>query len=257
MAGGVSDQIGCAHAKLEEVDGPKLSDTAPFIEPEEATEELGRRFTEIYDRGIWGPGGGVGSAPDKTVEYRAFVQQFMARNRVRSVVDLGCGEWQFSQLIDWSGVRYLGVDVVPAMIEKNQRDFGASNIAFETFDLLAKLPRADLLLCKDVLQHLPNKTIKDYLAAFRKKYRFSLITNDEEPAENPEHRHRHRRMANPSLGPRAVPGARRDSPFMVCAVGGWRDHKIHIFALRRFCGAARDHEPPNCSSEPQPYGYDS
>jgi protein YibB len=182
VAGGVSDQIGFARAELEAVDGPKLSETREFIEPDESAEELNRRFTEIYDRGIWGPGSGVGSAPDKTVEYRAFVQQFMARNRVRSVVDLGCGEWQFSQLIDWSGVRYLGVDVVPAMIEKNRRDFGGGNVAFERFESLAKLPRADLLLCKDVLQHLPNKTVKDYLAAFRKKFRFSLITNDEEPA---------------------------------------------------------------------------
>ncbi len=57
------------------------------------------------------------------VEYRAFVQQFMSRNSVRSVVDLGCGEWQFSRLIDWTGVRYLGVDVVPAVIEKNRPRF--------------------------------------------------------------------------------------------------------------------------------------
>ena len=181
VAGGESDQIGFARAELEEVDGRKLSDTLQL--PHESPEELKRRFSEIYERQLWGPGSGVGSAPDKTLEYRTFVQQFMARNRVRSVVDLGCGEWQFSQLIDWSGVRYLGVDVVPAMIEKNQRDFGGGNIAFETFESLAKLPRADLLLCKDVLQHLPNSLVKEYLAAFRKQYKFLLITNDEEPVE--------------------------------------------------------------------------
>jgi protein YibB len=182
VAGGVSDQIGFARAELEEVDGSKLSDTPQFIDPDESTEELGRRFTEICDRQQFGSGSGVGSTPENTAEYRAFLQQFMARNRVRSVVDFGCGEWQFSQLIDWSGVGYLGVDLVPAMIEKNRHDFGGDNIAFEKFESLAKLPRADLLLCKDVLQHLPNKVVKDYLVAFRKKYRFSLITNDEEPA---------------------------------------------------------------------------
>jgi len=33
------------------------------------------------------------------------------------------------------------------------------------------------------LQHLSNNMVKDCLAAFKKKYRFSLVTNDEEPAE--------------------------------------------------------------------------
>ena len=181
VAGGESDQIGFARTELEEVDGPKLSDTLQL--PNESPEELKRRFSEIYERQQWGPGSGVGAAPDKTVEYRAFLQQFMARNRIRSVVDLGCGDWQFSRLIDWTDVRYLGVDVVPAVIEKNRRDFGSDTIQFEIFELLEKLPRADLLLCKDVLQHLPNNLVKEYLAAFRRNYKFALITNDEEPAE--------------------------------------------------------------------------
>ena len=182
VAGGESDQIGFARAELEGADGLTLPDTGQLSDSNGGTEEVRRRFTEIYERQLFGPGSGVGSAPDKTVEYRAFLQQFMARNRVRSVVDFGCGDWQFSQLVDWGGVRYLGVDVVPAIIEKNQRDFGNDTIAFETFESLAKLPRADLLLCKDVLQHLPNRIVKEYLAAFRTKYKFLLVTNDEEPA---------------------------------------------------------------------------
>jgi SAM-dependent methyltransferase len=106
----------------------------------------------------------------------------MLRNRTHSVVDLGCGDWQFSRYVDWSGVTYVGVDVVPSVVESNQRQFGNDNIKFQKFETLAKLPPANLLVCKDVLQHLPNETVKAYLAAFRKRYKFSLITNDEEPA---------------------------------------------------------------------------
>ena len=183
VAGEDIDQIGFARAELEEVDGSKLPDTGQSSCSNGSAEEIRRRFTEIYERQLWGSESGIGSAPEKTTEYRAFLQQFMAQNRIRSVVDFGCGDWQFSQLVDWSEVRYLGVDVVPAVVEKNRRDFGSDNIAFETFESLAKLPRADLLVCKDVLQHLPNNLVKEYLAGFRKKYKYALITNDEEPAE--------------------------------------------------------------------------
>jgi glycosyltransferase involved in cell wall biosynthesis/SAM-dependent methyltransferase len=144
--------------------------------------EIERRFSSIYAEQTWGRGSGVGSAPNKTVEYRAFLQNFMAQNDIRSVVDFGCGDWQFSRYIDWSGIGYVGIDIAASVVERNQSEFGAANIRFETFRSLDSLPAADLLVCKDVLQHLPNGLVKAYLAAFRRTYKFALITNDEEPA---------------------------------------------------------------------------
>ncbi|HLQ91670.1 MAG TPA: class I SAM-dependent methyltransferase, partial [Xanthobacteraceae bacterium] len=70
---------------------------------------------------------------------------------------------------------------VPSVVESNQREFANGHITFRKFESLAKLPAADLLVCKDVLQHLPNETATAYLSAFRKTYKFSLVTNDEEP----------------------------------------------------------------------------
>lgn len=148
-----------------------------FLVAEAAGEEIQRQFTRVYQ------GSGVGSRPDRTVEYRAFLSQFLVRNQIRSVVDLGCGDWQFSRYLDWSGIDYLGLDVVPAVIDANNRQFSADNIRFELFQAPERLPPADLLLCKDVLQHLPNRLVKAYLAAFRGKYKYALVTNDEEPAE--------------------------------------------------------------------------
>lgn len=152
-----------------------------FIEDGQTADDLSSRFSQLYDQKIWGPGSGVGSLPEHTREYRTLLKQFMANNRTKSVVDLGCGDWQFSRHIDWSGVTYTGIDVVASLVEKNQREFGSSNIRFQKFESLDKLPSADLLLCKDVLQHLPNRTVQAYLAAFKRKYKFCLITNDHEP----------------------------------------------------------------------------
>ena len=152
-----------------------------FIGSDASADQIKQQFSYIYEKGIWGQGSGVGSAPDKTVEYREFLQQFMARNSIRSVVDFGCGDWQFSRYVNWTGINYVGIDVVSSVVERNQREFGGPNIEFRTFGSIEEVPPSDLLVCKDVLQHLPNRTVKKYLAAFRKKCKFVLITNDEEP----------------------------------------------------------------------------
>jgi hypothetical protein len=54
-------------------------------------------------------------------------------------------------------------------------------VSFEVFNSLDDIPVADVLLCKDVFQHLPNDTVREYLAAFKQKARFLLITNDDQP----------------------------------------------------------------------------
>ena len=138
-------------------------------------------FRRIYDGQQWGHGSGPGSSPANTIEYRAFVQRFVEANGLRSVTDLGCGDWQFSRFVDWSQVDYLGLDVVPEIVERNRARFGLPNVRFAVLSSLADLPGGDLLLAKEVLQHLPNRTIAEYLAAIRGKYRFALLTNAIEP----------------------------------------------------------------------------
>ncbi len=135
-------------------------------------------FSRIYSRNEWLFGSGEGSLPASTGAYRAFLQQFLHDYRIKSVVDAGCGDWQFSQLIDWTGIEYTGSDVVPDVIEKNQQTFAAPTIQFCCQDLLSEeLPPADLLILKDVLQHLPFTAISRILS-FAPHYRFVLVTND-------------------------------------------------------------------------------
>jgi 2-polyprenyl-3-methyl-5-hydroxy-6-metoxy-1,4-benzoquinol methylase len=141
------------------------------------------KFSEIYENDEWGFGSGVGSLPLNNVEYIRFVKAFIEHNRIRSVVDVGCGDWQFSRFIDWTGVNYVGLDVVDGLVSRNQRHFAREGISFRTLANDADLPSADLLVCKDVLQHLPNASIRRYLDLFKARARFLLITNDDWPAE--------------------------------------------------------------------------
>src|SRR5262249_20288730 len=64
------------------------------------------------------------------------------------------------------------------VIEANNANFAAANVRFKTLRAVADLPRADLVVCKDVLQHLPVKDVNEYLDYFLANYRYAIVTND-------------------------------------------------------------------------------
>lgn len=146
-----------------------------FCEP--TYEEI---FTKIYQSGFWNEKGFSLSGAEIKFNrgYVAFLQGFMQQNHIRKVVDLGCGDWQFSQYIDWSGIEYIGYDIVKCVIDRNQKKFSHPSIIFIHADGLdMELPEADLLICKDVLQHLSNVDILKFLSQIY-KFKHCLITND-------------------------------------------------------------------------------
>jgi 2-polyprenyl-3-methyl-5-hydroxy-6-metoxy-1,4-benzoquinol methylase len=136
-------------------------------------------FETAYRDGRWGFGSGHGSLPRTTRTYRRFLEEFLGANSVRSVLDYGCGDWQFSRLIDWHGATYVGFDVVEPVIERNQQLYGRPGVEFMiTPEDPADLPDADLLICKDVLQHLPNSDVQTFLESVAPRFPVSLIIND-------------------------------------------------------------------------------
>lgn len=70
-------------------------------------------FQDIYTGGKWGysiiPGihGGSGPGGDPIIAepYMKFLQNFLKDKDIKSVVDLGSGDWHFSRYIDWSGIQ--------------------------------------------------------------------------------------------------------------------------------------------------------
>lgn len=57
--------------------------------------------------------------------------------------------------INLAGIDYTGVDIVPAIISRNQELYGSPYIRFAVADITRDvLPRADLILCRDALDHL-------------------------------------------------------------------------------------------------------
>ena len=139
-------------------------------------------FDDIYRNEIWGKGqgSGGGSSPEITQKYRVFLQNKIKELNINSVVDLGCGDWQFSKLINWSNINYLGLDCVQKLIEKNNELYKQENISFQYNDSTMEFDyTADLLIIKDVFIHWNNKQIKDFLDKILKdkNFKYLLITN--------------------------------------------------------------------------------
>lgn len=138
-------------------------------------------FSRIYDTDFWNGGSGVGSAPETTVAYRAFLRRFIDHSGVTSITDVGCGDWQLGSLVDWSGVQYLGVDVVPSVIALNSAEYSSEFVTFTQIDVLndsSLLPVSDALLIKDVLQHWPTQDCKRFLESACERYDYVIVTND-------------------------------------------------------------------------------
>lgn len=143
-----------------------------------ATNEV-KPFQKYYDGSDsqWGNSSGPGSDPFYTIDYRSLISKFIRLNSIRSVVDVGCGDWQFSRFIDFGGASYTGFDVVPAIIDRNIANYTTDKIKFALMPELDYVPAGDLLIMKDVLQHLPNRTIRSFKNIVFPKFKHCLLTN--------------------------------------------------------------------------------
>ncbi len=73
---------------------------------------------------------------------------------IRSLLDLGCGDFNWMRLMDLASVEYIGGDVVPELVEQNLRRYTDVGRKFVVMDVLCdSLPRVDLIFCRDGLVH--------------------------------------------------------------------------------------------------------
>jgi tetratricopeptide (TPR) repeat protein len=149
-----------------------------------ATERLADPFAvfdRIYRCGGWnGKGSGPGSAPAANRSYIALVNRLVNQTPgIQSILDIGCGDWQIMRQVDLSSRRYLGVDVAPSVIALNVREFSSENIHFQVLNPCTDdIPDADLIIMKDVAQHLPTACVQMILERIAGSCRYALIAND-------------------------------------------------------------------------------
>lgn len=122
-----------------------------------------------------------------TREYIEFLNHLIQRSpTITTILDIGCGDWQIMGHVDLSGRQYLGIDVVASVVEKNNRDVGAHSVGFQVLNpCRTEIPYADLIIMKDVVQHLPGVHVQRILEQIKHRCKFAVIANDYTPQNSP------------------------------------------------------------------------
>lgn len=138
-------------------------------------------FTKVYESGVWGNNfsSGSGSGELEGRPYIDFINEFIKTNNIKTVLDLGCGDGYILKNIQAESL--TGVDVFTHHINRLKEE--APNINWMELDFVEKkeeLPSADLLLTKDVWQHLPSSYLINFYnyVLEAKKWKYVILTGD-------------------------------------------------------------------------------
>jgi len=145
-------------------------------------------FTNIYTRNYWRsketPSGG-GSEILRTKAIRSQLVDMLRSLRVRSMLDAGCGDWNWMGRIDFGEIEVTGCDIVEAVVAQNRKKYGKR---FFVADITTDpLPMTDLILCRLVLNHLSFANIEKALKNFSASgAAYMLITHYPNETQNIE-----------------------------------------------------------------------
>lgn len=128
-------------------------------------------FRDIYVNNEWDGTesvSGPGSTLAATENVRAVLPGLLSELGVETLLDVPCGDAHWITTCLPAGVRYIGGDVVPDIVDRNQKV--RSHLGtFEVIDLVNdRLPAADLILVRDCFIHLPNHMILQAISNIRR-----------------------------------------------------------------------------------------
>ena len=140
------------------------------------------RFTEIFEKNLFGgksSRSGEGSSLEQTEVIRLELPKVFEQFSIKSILDAPCGDWNWMRLVDLAGINYTGVDIVDKIILDNQNKYQKKNINFKIQNLIEdNLPKADLILCRDCLQHLTYENIFKAINNFKRSGSKYLLTTN-------------------------------------------------------------------------------
>jgi hypothetical protein len=94
------------------------------------------------------------------------------------MIDAPCGDLAWLRTVALPLDKYLGLDIVPALVRRLQREQPIPNADFQIGDLVSdRLPQVDAILSRDSFIHFPNDDILRALKNFKRSGARFLITN--------------------------------------------------------------------------------
>ena len=127
-----------------------------------------------------GPGSGLAAA-ERALD---LVRRTILTNDVRSVLDLGCGDWHWMRglglpdLGQGLSVSYEGWDASESLINSLSLEYGTDHITFKVRDINStSLPEVDQIIARDVLFHLESMAATRLLGEIRRWCRLFISTS--------------------------------------------------------------------------------
>ena len=123
---------------------------------------------QIYELNLWGGtefdfySGSGSHDPDIINPYLDVLTAFLeSNNRALTVCDLGCGDFNIGKELTQFTKKYIAIDIVENLIERNKQLHQADNLEFHCLDIAKdELPTGDCIILRQVLQHLSNAEIE-------------------------------------------------------------------------------------------------
>jgi hypothetical protein len=137
-------------------------------------------FGDIYRRNSWGNGesvSGPGSTRARGADFMPELVALLRRLETRTLLDAPCGDFNWIAEAADSVEQYVGMDVVPELIEHNLHHHLTGRRSFALADISRDLlPAADVILCRDCLVHFSIQDVWATLANFRRSGSRYLLT---------------------------------------------------------------------------------
>jgi hypothetical protein len=140
------------------------------------------RFISIYDENLWQSKESI-SGEGSEILYTKPLRDWMLREipslNVKTFVDAPCGDFNWMKtIISELPINYIGIDIVPALIESNKLKYQSENIHFKNSDICKDpLPDCDIIMVRDCLFHLSYEDINNFLKnLYKTNYKYLFTT---------------------------------------------------------------------------------
>ncbi len=128
-------------------------------------DKLKSKFTEIHDKNLFfgtDSISGTGSDMIQTEVISKEIPKLLERYNIRIFVDAPCGDFHWMQHVQFNKIKYIGLDIVDELIEKNNKKYANEFRAFYVKNIVTdKMPDADLIMIRDCWVHLSNSDVKE------------------------------------------------------------------------------------------------
>jgi len=137
-------------------------------------------FTKIYRSNIWGGEksvSGKGSDYSQTQAVMDYLSEIFRKYSISTMLDIPCGDYEWMRKVEKEDIKYVGADIVDALISENNQKYYSENVCFKKLNLIEdELPKVDLVFVRDCLVHLSYDDIWRSLRNIKKSGSRYLLT---------------------------------------------------------------------------------